>query len=231
MVEEWKCIEEFPDYQISNLGRVKSLKLGRNNVLKARKNGSGYLFVLLYGYKKKNSSIHRLVLKAFKPIDHPELFQCNHIDGNKENNHINNLEWCTYSENEKHAYRIGLKISLKGKDSSLYGKHHSEETKKKMSDKHKGELHPLYGKYHSEETKKKMSESGKIKIFTEEHKKNISKANKGENNPKHKLTEKEVNEIKNLIIENKLTQRKIAEMYNVHFNTIFSIKSGRTWNY
>lgn len=55
--------------------------------------------------------VHRLVLQHFKPCENMDKLQVNHIDGNKDNNCINNLEWVTDSENKFHAYNKGLKIS------------------------------------------------------------------------------------------------------------------------
>jgi hypothetical protein len=115
MIEEWKTIEGYSDYQISNLGRVKSTYKYRGSSKRIRKickYFNGYLYVGLYKENKiKACKIHRLVLSAFKPIEDPELYQCNHIDGNKSNNNIDNLEWCTGSENIKHAFRTGLKYN------------------------------------------------------------------------------------------------------------------------
>ena len=92
---------------------------------------------------------------------------------------------------EEHKQKISE--AIKGKNNGFYGKHHSEESKKKMSLNHEdfsGKNNPFYGKLHSEETKRKMSEA-KIgekhpfygKHFSEEHKQKISEAMKGENNP------------------------------------------------
>jgi len=140
--EEWKDIEGYEGiYKISNLGEVKSLErksaFNRNGksffrtyhekILKPALSGSTsdkYLVVCLCKNKRSHTNkIHRLIAKAF--ILNPENKRCvNHIDGNKTNNHISNLEWCTHSENMKHAYKIGLATSPMlgrfGKDHPLH---------------------------------------------------------------------------------------------------------------
>jgi len=141
-MEVWKVIEEFPDYMISDQGRIKSLKFGKEKILELQKNGSGYLQVDLWKNEKYTKTVHRLVLENFDPIENMNKFECNHINGNKENNKFpENIEWCTPSENIKHAFKIGLK-NHKGKNHPMYGKHHTEETKKKQSEKAKGENNP-----------------------------------------------------------------------------------------
>jgi hypothetical protein len=134
-------------YQISNLGRVKSLekeipyrtygvwKLRTipERILKPHKNEYGYLYVpLAKDTVKKKHKLHRLVAKAF--VDNPEGKRCvNHKDGNKENNNADNLEWVTHSENMKHAADNRLWVSWnKGKHPE--GRPRSEETKKKISE-------------------------------------------------------------------------------------------------
>lgn len=78
----------------------------------------GYIRCSLYiNGRSKNKLVHRLVLMTFNPVEGMENLQVNHIDGNKKNNNINNLEWCTQSENQRHAFRIGL-ISRKGTKNS-----------------------------------------------------------------------------------------------------------------
>ena len=115
MEEIWKETE-YPGYFISNLGRLK----GRSNkILKLRISKPGYYIETIYPNgrhdKCKCLIIHRLVAQAFipNPNNYPVI---NHIDGNKLNNNVKNLEWCTYSYNEKHAYDNGLKsaTSLSG---------------------------------------------------------------------------------------------------------------------
>ena len=105
IIEEWKLIDGFEKYEISNKGRIRRLYLKgyryRKPVIQ-----SGYCSVTFsIGLKFKKYQIHRLVALAF--IDNKYNKPCvNHIDGNGLNNNISNLEWCTYSENEKHSYRV-----------------------------------------------------------------------------------------------------------------------------
>lgn len=109
MKEIWKKVneEDFKDYWVSNLGRVKNRK-GQILIPYLRKDG--YLTVRLCnnGKKlKKDKRIHRLVMESFNDTDNRSL-DVNHIDGDKTNNKLDNLEWCTRTENLKHAVRIGL---------------------------------------------------------------------------------------------------------------------------
>lgn len=120
--EVWKDIIDFPNYQISNLGRVKSkeriTKIGIKNVnyrlrkefmIKIFTNKKGYEQVTIYNlYKKpKTMRVHKLVALSFIPNIN-NLSQINHIDGNKKNNHYNNLEWCSILENNRYAINNGL---------------------------------------------------------------------------------------------------------------------------
>lgn len=128
--ENWKDIEGYKNYyQISNLGRVKSLSrriLSKNNstaIIKDRilkqGNSRGYKRVLLLKNRyRKMMSVHRLVANTF--IDNPlNKTQVNHINGVKSDNQLSNLEWVTPSENKIHAFKIGLETpQWKG----VYGK-------------------------------------------------------------------------------------------------------------
>ena len=122
-MEIWKDINGYEGiYQISNTGRLKSLKrlfIRKNNInpynkeeiiLKLQNNGKGYLFIRLSkNSKHKYYYIHRLVALHF--IDNPSNKPAvNHKDGNKSNNNVNNLEWVTNSENQIHALETGLLI-------------------------------------------------------------------------------------------------------------------------
>lgn len=104
MNEIWKDIEEYEGlYQVSNLGRVKSLYT--NDILKGCKTSNGYLKVNLYKNSVKSTkTIHRLVAESF--ISNPEnKSQVNHINENKTNNMVSNLEWSTSKENNNHGTR------------------------------------------------------------------------------------------------------------------------------
>ena len=97
MKEIWKDVEGYEGcYQVSNLGRVKSLnynRTGKEKVLKACKSKGYYYVILCKDSKQKNCSVHRLVATAFLP-NPDNLPQVNHKDEDKTNNACFNLEWC-----------------------------------------------------------------------------------------------------------------------------------------
>lgn len=104
-MELWKTVPDYPNYEVSSNGRVRNKVT--NRMLKPS-NVRGYHRVVLCdetGHYPK--SVHRLVADTFYDGDHSGL-EVNHIDGNKSNNFIANLEWCTSGENRKHAFETGL---------------------------------------------------------------------------------------------------------------------------
>jgi len=107
MEEIWKPVVGYEGlYEISNLGKVKSLKYGKERILKPR-NNKGYLEVdLPKDGKHKSYKVHRLVAQAFIPNDDLFKTEINHIDENKENNNVNNLEWCNRQYNNNFGTRI-----------------------------------------------------------------------------------------------------------------------------
>lgn len=114
--EVWAVIDGFTRYEVSTHGRVRVRATG--HILSPDINNTGYPTVRLLAdgtNKKTHLNIHRIEAFAFLP----NISECvNHIDGNKANNHISNLEWCTYSRNNQHAYDMGLKHAWMQKISS-----------------------------------------------------------------------------------------------------------------
>lgn len=99
--EKWKDIEGYDGvYQVSDLGRVRSLKFGKTRVLRAQKNNNGYLIVGLFkDGKRKGITVHRLVANAFIPNNDENKTQINHRNEDKTENKVSNLEWCSAQYN------------------------------------------------------------------------------------------------------------------------------------
>lgn len=183
MNEIWKSIVGYEGlYEVSNLGNVKSLDkvdtLGRfrkGKIMSQSLHKDGYLQLSISknGVSSKKL-IHRLVAEAFlEKVNGKD--KINHIDGNKLNNSVINLEWCTDKENSEHAWKHGLnkitdeqkakmsanrKGKCTGKDHPMYGKKLSEERKAKLKEVNKKRAsmgkHPMLGKKHTDEAKEKM---------------------------------------------------------------------------
>ena len=103
MKEIWKQIDEFPNYSISNLGNVYSNI--SQKILKPTIDSNGYCIVGLFiNGQQKKKKVHQLVARAF--IENPfEYQQVNHKDENKQNNRVDNLEWCDCSYNINYGTR------------------------------------------------------------------------------------------------------------------------------
>ena len=116
-MEIWKDTVSIHGYQVSNYGRVKKMPcgIGYNSYERLKpkyKNADGYHIVVARGLHIK---VHRLVAESFipNPLNKETV---NHIDGDKTNNHVDNLEWATRSEQMYHAYELGLKTPQRGHD-------------------------------------------------------------------------------------------------------------------
>ena len=115
--EIWKPVVGYEGlYEVSNLGRVKSLprrttKGGILSLFHNKKNG--YVYATLYNGKRGTGKrVHKLVMMAFDPRPtgpyYDKNYTINHIDGDKTNNRLDNLEWCSQSENQIKAYELGI---------------------------------------------------------------------------------------------------------------------------
>lgn len=104
---KWISAKSFPQYEVSSNGDVRNKKTGR--ILKQQTGSHGYRTLTLRNDNKQISvRAHRLIADSFYDGDHEGL-DVNHIDGNKLNNSISNLEFCTRKENIRHAFDNGLK--------------------------------------------------------------------------------------------------------------------------
>ena len=131
--EIWKDILGYEKrYQVSTLGRIRSIQNNHGHYRELIKatwvSNKGYVYTDLFIKDVKyNISVHSAVAVAFIPNPDQKL-TVNHSDGNKQNNHLSNLEWMTYSENHKHAYETGLRVAQtywKGKKWGNTSKHHN----------------------------------------------------------------------------------------------------------
>lgn len=108
-MEIWKKIKNYENYEVSNFGNVKRTKgfqCESDRLLKKINNGNDYLFVNLSKNSiKKRFYVHRLVAFTFLETN-KEKTEVNHIDGDKKNNNLCNLEWVTRSENQNHRYNV-----------------------------------------------------------------------------------------------------------------------------
>ena len=134
-IEIWKPVVEFPtQYEVSNLGRVRSIATNSRNWKSSfhktksqhHTTNSKYLYVMLsINNKPVSRSVHRMVAEAFIPNPQNKR-TVNHIDGNKSNNKVSNLEWATMGENHKHAYETGLKTKTNtGVKTGLSSRYHN----------------------------------------------------------------------------------------------------------
>lgn len=160
--EIWKRLDWLNvHYEVSNFGRIRNTI--NNRVLKPVVNKKGYCHIQFHiNGKIKDFGLHRLVAIAFipNPDNKPQI---DHIDGNPSNNHIDNLRWVTPKENSNNPIALARKraiMSVIGKKriGVKMPAYAVENLKKAIKGKRFGANNPFYGKKHTEEAKRKMSE-------------------------------------------------------------------------
>ncbi len=224
-MEIWKECHLSDKYSISNLGRVRNNHT--NYIYKLYKGNTGYYTVnLKLNPKNKNCSVHRLVMLAFKNAECFEKATVNHIDGNKLNNNVNNLEWCTQQENCIHAYNIGLSNNIG-----------ENNTTSKLTDKQVLEIRKIYNEniMTQKELSKKYNVSIKNIYFIVNNKlwthlpwepkskpQKIIQVKISNPNYRFKLTKEDIPKIKQLYDELQ-NYTKVGKFFNVSDNTIKKI--------
>lgn len=164
-MKESKPIPGFRQYEVTDDGsEVRRPKGGRKTVLKQsfhpvkdKEHPNGYMYVTLMQRDFVNDTgelddlpcfkciaVHRLVALTYLGPPPAPGMQVNHRDGNKLNNHWENLEWMTAKENIKHSYEVLGRKPIKGSNHWFYGRKHSWRTKQKMSRKKTGSRHPKF---------------------------------------------------------------------------------------
>ena len=146
-MEIWKTLDIDKRYSISSHGNIVSRVYGKEHLLHPVVDSRGYYYVRIKG---KAYNIHRLVAMAFIPTSDKTL-HIDHIDGDKLNNTIENLRWCTQKENNNNP------ITRKRISEGLLGSKRTPEQRKRMSEAQQ-KAKPMLGKHHSKETLEKFKQ-------------------------------------------------------------------------
>ena len=212
------------DYYITEDGEIYSPI--SNRWLKSRADKDGYQRITLMNEDgvRKAIPIHRAVLMTFAPCDNMSELQVNHIDGNKLNNSLENLEWVTTQENIQHSKENALHAFGERNAGAII----NEETAKEI-------ISLILSKQY---TLPEIAEKTNTSLFIVErikYKKTWTHLTKDcdftDTNKPKKLTEPEVLEIIQLLLQKEKKQIEIAQLFNVHKGTINAIKKKKNWKH
>lgn len=220
--EEWRDIEGYPKYQVSNIGNIKSFQINKSGRLrKLKTDKDGYKAVELTGYNKKVKffRVHRLVGFAFIPNPH-NLPKMNHKNGIKDDNRVSNLEWCDDSYNNHYRHVLNPDL-LKGEGCPT----------SKLTNEQVIEINNLA--VEGNLTYRKIAEKygvckGTIDQIMRRKQWTIVTSDLPKREPPKRLNEKEILEVYNLAWNSELTQKEIADMYNIVRHTVCAIKIGKS---
>ena len=140
-------IPQYPKYSVSKDGLIV-FNNESGKALKQAADKAGYVWVTLLltdkDYKIKRVPVHRMVAFTYLGPPGPDQVWVNHKDGNKANNHFENLEWSTISENIKHSFEVLKRKARSGAEHWNFGMKVGKVTRNRMSKKKIGELHPKF---------------------------------------------------------------------------------------
>ncbi len=238
---DWKWVyigDERTNYQIHKNGTVTTVNFNNTNKpgnIRIQTNQYGYCYILVHWKGESyRAAIHRLVASAFIPEIKNKPY-VNHIDGNKCNNDVYNLEWVTPKENTHHAIETGL---IKVGDKSVCTKYNEKIVRKICNEFVKNKLSPIEiaRKYDvSYELVNRLKDHKSWHHITKEYDydhydKRSHYTAYGEDNSRTNLTNKDVEEICQLISDGVWTLKGIAAKYNVTYKTIQHIYNRTSWS-
>ncbi len=225
-MEQWKTITTHPNYEVSNLGRVRNKTT--NEFKKPSPNKQGYVAVNLYP-NLKVYMVHRLVAEYFIPSDDKTKTIVNHIDGIRSNNFVTNLEWCTQQQNAQHMVTLG-----NNKDHNGVNNPRSKFTEEDILDIRKDDrpVSVIAKKYNVAETTITNIKNGtRYKnvggdIREKGYKGNQSKGSKVNTSV---LTNEQVYNIKYNLKDS--TTKEIMDKYSISSSVVYKIRGNKTWKH
>ena len=225
------CIET--DYYINNNGRVfKIKKSGRRYMIPNIIGGYPHVSLIMYDYigfrLRIHISIHRLVATAFIPNPDSDRYEVNHINGNKEDYSIDNLEWTTHSENMRHAYRTDLNHKGINNSQNIYTEDQIREVCELLSKNELCKTDISMKTDVSMATIDGILKGKKWQHIANQYSIQYTVKAKNTGSTKH-YTDGQIELVCRYLSERKLNMAEISRRTRVGFNTVYDIKRHRTW--